>query len=83
MKVYTVILKKKEKKNLECCCGNENWVGYGIVVYEVTAVCAMFPSGLLLMERLVDVYRWRCEIFGIIDLALFSMSCTNHVHKNC
>lgn len=49
MKVYTVI--KKTKKNRELCCGNENWVGYGLVVHEVTDVCAVFPIGLLLMEK--------------------------------
>jgi hypothetical protein len=51
-------------------------------MHEVTYVCAIFLIGLLLMEKLADVNRWQCEIFGI-DLALFSMSCTNHVHKNC
>jgi len=40
-------------------------------MHEVTDVCAMFTIGLLLMENLFDVNRWR-EIFGI-DLALFSM----------
>jgi len=58
---------------LQHCCGNEIWVGYGIVVHEVTDVCAVFPIGLLLMEKFVDVNRWRCEIFGIIDLVLFSV----------
>lgn len=40
---------------------------------EVTDVCAMLPIRLLLMEKLVDVNSWRCENFGIIDLALFSI----------
>jgi len=35
---------------------------------KVPTVCAVYPIGLLLLEKLVDVNRWRCEIFGIIDL---------------
>jgi hypothetical protein len=67
-----ITVVKETKNNWEHCCGNENWVRYGIVVREVTDICAVFPIGQLLMEKLVDVNRWWCEVFGIIDLALFS-----------
>jgi hypothetical protein len=42
-------------------------------VHEVTDDCAVFPIGLLVREKLVYVNRWRCKIFGNIDLALFSI----------
>lgn len=42
-------------------------------MHEVTDVCDVFPIGLMLQEKLVDVNRWRCEIFDITDLALFSV----------
>jgi len=33
----------------------------------------LFPIGLLLMEKMVGVNSWRCEIFGVIDLSLLSI----------
>jgi hypothetical protein len=33
-----------KKIHSEHCCGNENWVGYAIVVLEVTDVCAVFKG---------------------------------------